>query len=145
MIHKLSIALLFLLMGCSAEREAPPSSPVPDFLLGSFRDDYDIGYTISDSLFSMGTSTDVHIVMWDTVTQFFVGRNDSLNQYDPGLFTRIDWMKLDAMPPYTWAFCMSVYNATSLDSALAVAQPNRETPLTGCTGYPFSRMKPIQN
>ena len=58
-----------------------------------------------------------------------------------GLFTRIDWVRLD-MAPFTWAFCMTAYKATPADSAEATQPAKRDVPRTGCNGFPFSRMKP---
>ena len=91
---------------------------VPDYLVGSFLDDYNID------------------------DQYFIARNDSLNSYDPNLYSRIDWMKFEGMLPFEWGFCLTAYSATTPDSAEIVAVPDRNNPKTGCNGYPFSRMKP---
>lgn len=118
---------------------------IPEFLIGQFEDDYELRYTITDSLFKMEERTKIHITEWNFEEQYFIGQNDSLNQYDPLLYSRIDWTTFENMQPFEWGFCMSAYNAISIDSAVAVSTTNREVPKTGCNGHPFSRMKRINN
>ena len=142
-MHVIIFSLLSLIVSCQSEEFVSQKNPLPDFMIGSFSDDYDITYSISDSLFSMGSTTIIHILEWDTEKQFFIGQNDSSNTYDPLQFSRIDWIELSEMESFTWAFCMSAYNAPSTDSARATTTTNPQSPKTGCNGYPYSRMKPI--
>ena len=139
----LPVILLLLSLAC-AQNEFRPQT-IPAFLTGQFEDDYGISYSISDSLFTMENHTKLHIREWNTEEQYFIGQNDSLNQYDPLLYTRIDWMEFEGMEPYEWGFCMSAYDAPSADSARAVTTTDRSTPKTGCGGYPFSRMKRVND
>ena len=76
---------------------------------------------------------------WDGQT--LIAQNDSANAYAPGLWTRIDWVRLDGMAPYTWAFCLTAYDAPTRAAAEATPPADRATPRTGCNGYPFSRMR----
>lgn len=135
------LLLLLFCISCSSEPKKSESLEIPSFLIGSFEDDYQVSYTISDTLFEMEDHTKIHILEWNVEEQYFVGQNDSLNPYDPLLYSRIDWMEFENMPPFEWGFCMSAYKAVSLDSANSFTSTNRETPKTGCGGYPFSRMK----
>ena len=137
--------MLFVICSCSSDQQEKSKPIPPSFLIGSFEDDYSVSYTISDSLFEMEDHTKIHILEWNMEGQYFVGQNDSLNPYDPLLYSRIDWMQFEDMAPFEWGFCMSAYNEASLDSAKAVSSANRETPKIGCDGYPFSRMKRITN
>lgn len=66
-----------------------------------------------------------------------------MNAYDPGAWTRIDWINLENMEPFEWAFCLGIYNAGSAQAAEAFTETNPQTPRTGCNGFPFSRMKKI--
>ena len=132
--------LILTISGCSPDEA---ENKIPLFLIGEFEDDYGIMYSVSDSLFTMEQHTNVHILEWNVEEQYFIGQNDSLNQYDPLLYTRIDWMEFEGMKPFEWGFCMSAYDAVSADSAKAVDTPDRSTPKTGCAGHPFSRMKRI--
>ncbi|MEQ9308347.1 MAG: hypothetical protein RLN90_02770 [Balneolaceae bacterium] len=135
------LLVLFFGISCTSELKNSESTEIPIFLIGSFQDDYDVSYFISDSLFEMEDHTKLHILKWDIKEQYFVGQNDSLNPYDPLLYTKIEWMEFEDMAPFEWGFCMSVFNASSLDSAITVRTANRDAPKTGCGGYPFSRMK----
>ena len=142
---KYLLVFFSVLLACTPKTQSPDSTEhtVPAFITGQFEDDYSIRYSISDSLFTMEDHTRLHILEWNPEEQYFIGQNDSLNTYDPLLFTRIDWMQFEGMDPYNWGFCMSTYNAVSLDSARLVSGIDREHPKTGCGGYPFSRMKEI--
>jgi hypothetical protein len=115
---------------------------VPDYLVGSFQDDYNIEYELTEKLFFQKPGTRFHILKWNIDDQYFIARNDSLNSYDPNLYSRIDWVKFEEMQPFEWGFCLTAYNAATPDSAEIAAVPDRNNPKTGCNGYPFSRMKP---
>ncbi len=140
-MHKLLLILFCIAFGCSQKQSPVAKNDTPSFLIGSFEDDYSVSYIISDSLFVMEDHTKIHILEWNMEEQYFVGQNDSLNPYDPLLYSRIDWIEFEGMAPFEWGFCMSAYKEVSLDSAIAVTSANRETPKTGCSGYPFSRIK----
>ena len=129
-----------LFFGCTK-----PNQNVPEYLLGSFEDDYNIQYELTDKIFLQKPSTRFHILKWNSEGQYFIAKNDSLNPYDPKLYTRIDWMTFKNMTPFLWGFCLTTYNASSADSAETVDTVDRENPKTGCNGYPFSRMKPIES
>ena len=81
------------------------------------------------------------MVRWDAAGQYLIARNDSTNSHAPGKWTRIDWVELPGMAPYTWAFCLTAYDAPTQAAAEATPPAVRETPRTGCGGYPFSRMR----
>lgn len=115
--------------------------PAPTELMGAFVDDYDGQYIIDDSIWRHGQRTRYHVVRWHTREQFLIARNDEANPSDGGRFTRIDWMRLEGMMPYTWAYCISTWNADSPASAAAAAVADRASPRTGCNRFPFSRMR----
>jgi hypothetical protein len=137
------IALLSSLAGCtgSTVQHDPVQGTPPPMLLGEFEDDYGIGYSISGSEWLQKPGSRYHIVRWQTDGRYLIAQNDSGNPTDGGLWTRIDWMELTDMPPYDWAFCLSVYDAPSAVEAESTEIAHRETPRTGCNGHPFSRMQ----
>ncbi len=137
-MNKLTILFLLPLLSC---KEKPA---VPDYLLGSFSDDYAIEYEITENQFLQKPNIRYHIIEWNIENQFLIAKNDTANTFDGGLYSRIDWMKLPNMEPYTWAFCLSSYNAPTADSAKKVTIANRKNPKKGCNGYPFSRMEPFK-
>jgi hypothetical protein len=119
---------------------APVPAPAP-LLLGEFEDDYGSRYAISGELWVHGTKAKYHIVRWYPEQQYLIARNDAANPSEPSRWSRIDWMPLSGMPPYLWGFCMTAYAAGSAVEAEAATSARRETPRTGCNGFPFSRMK----
>jgi len=118
-----------------------PNAPAA-MMRGTYLDDYGNAFEISDTLFVQLPHGRFRLVEWHADEQFVIAHNDSSNASDPGLWTRIDWMPLPGMAPYTWGLCLTAYRAPSRTSAVATAPPNRATPRTGCNGHPFSRMKP---
>ncbi len=135
-------AIVLTTLACAhSSPRARPAAP-PPIMLGAFEDDYRGRYTISATTWDHGTRSRYHIVRWDVPGQFLIARNDSANPGDKGRWTRIDWLPLGGMPPYTWAYCYSAYNAPSAAVAEAVSVAKRATPRTGCNGFPFSRMRP---
>ncbi|RYZ25661.1 MAG: hypothetical protein EOO10_17675 [Chitinophagaceae bacterium] len=114
---------------------------LPGWMKGRFADDYGIRYTINDSLFVMEGSAKYHILQWNEKEQYLLTQNDSMNKTDAGLFTRLDYMKLEDMKPFDWGYCFTMYNAKDTATALQAMAADRANPRKGCNGYPFSRMK----
>ncbi|HWR32886.1 MAG TPA: hypothetical protein VN451_05150 [Chitinophagaceae bacterium] len=134
---------LLLLISCSAIQKL--TTPVlPRWMKGNFSDDYDIRYTISDTMFSMDGLAKYHILSLNEKEQFLFVRNDTSNKTDKGLFTRLDYMRFTGMEPYTWGYCFTVYNAMDSMTAIRKKAADRNNPKSGCNGYPFSRMKVIR-
>ena len=114
----------------------------PAALLGTWADDYGSRHQVSDTLWAHDGANRYQIVRWDSAGQYAIAHNASTHSSQSGLFTRIDWMRLDGMAPYVWAFCLSVWDAPTADSAARVTTARRDTPRTGCGGFPFTRLKP---
>jgi hypothetical protein len=134
--------------GCSRRPPVPPPpQPAPQELLGRFIDDYGDRFTISaadwiqhpDSGYT--NTARYHIRRWDSAGQYLIAENDSANPSGGGRWTRIDWLPLTGMAPWTWGFCLSAYDAPTATAAESVTVARRDTPMTGCNGHPFSRMR----
>ena len=125
-------------------RPAPVQDSVPVLLKGQFADDYDIRYTITDSLWTQHPNARYHILKWNTKEQYIIARNDDGNPGEKGLYSRIDYMLFSNMEPWRWGFCLTIYNAPSDSLAEAQAVADRKNPRKGCNGYPFSRMKRVE-
>ncbi len=136
MIKKLT-SLLFVLLLSSAVQ----AQKIPDFIKGNFSDDYNISYTINDTLWVQNPKSKYHILKWNNKEQYLIVKNDLGNPSDGGLYTRIDYMTFENMEPYRWGFCLTNYNASTLDAAEATVPADRKNPRKGCGGFPFSRMK----
>ena len=117
---------------------------IPVSLPASFMDDYGSKYVISDTLWQQGSSK-YHILKWNKAEQYIIAQNDINNSSEKGLFTRIDYMSFTGMPPYTWGYCYTMYDAkTQVQAEQGPNKTDRANPRKGCNGYPFSRMKPAQ-
>ena len=137
----IGLCLLAMMVASCARRTSTDVSPAPAELLGTFIDDYQGTYTISPTLWQHGARLLYDIVAWHPDSQFLIARNAATNPREQGLWTRIDWMRLEGMTPYEWAYCLSAFKAPTRDSALATRVAKRDTPRTGCNGFPFSRMR----
>jgi hypothetical protein len=115
----------------------------PAFVVGSFQDDYQNQFEISASAWVQMPHGRFRITKWVPEHSYLIAQNDSADRHAPGLWTRIDWVKLDGMAPWEWAFCLSAYEAPTADSAEATKVARPDTPRTGCNGYPYSRMKRV--
>ena len=138
------LSFLFVLFGQVFANTHPLKKvidTIPPMLHGNFVDDYGIRYTIDDSIWIQYPNTKYHIINWDTSAQYLLVQNDINNPGEGGLYTRVDYMTFSNMAPFYWGFCLTVYNAKTLEEAKAKAIADRQHPKQGCNGYPFSRMK----
>ena len=111
--------------------------------LGSFVDDYGIQYDISKELWFQKPGNKYDVVKWDSEKMFLIAKNRKDNVAHGGLWTRIDWMPLNDMKPYTWAFCITEYKAKTHADAEKNETADRKNPMKGCNGFPFSRLKKV--
>jgi hypothetical protein len=125
----------------SVDTTRPVKKSLPAFMNGTFEDDYGIKYTINDTLWIQHPNAKYHIINCDTSKQYLLVQNDEANKTDGGLFTRIDYMNFTGMEPFGWGFCLTIYNANTLEKAKTTIIADRRNPKTGCSGFPFSRMK----
>ena len=143
-IKPILIGLLsFLLLNISCTPESNNNNDsMPALLIGEFEDDYGIQYQIDKDVFRLLPDDQFHIISVNQAEQYLILQNDSLNTYAPSLFTRIDYQKLDNMEPYEWAFCFSSFEEKSKDDAVNALNAQKSDLMSGCNGFPFSRMKP---
>ncbi|RZL48983.1 MAG: hypothetical protein EOP00_07905 [Pedobacter sp.] len=143
-MKRLNIFLLFIALGCIANAQTGKPK-APDFAIGNFTDDYKITYTINDTLWVQNPNTKYHIIKWNPEKQYLVAKNAATNKADANKYTRIDYMTFSGMDPYLWGFCLTVYDAETDEIAEKTAYVDRQNPKKGCNGYPFSRMKRVED
>lgn len=136
----LATAAAVAVPGCT-QPPASSSEEPPALVLGDFVDDYGIEYSVREDLWVQHPGTRFRIQRWDATGRFLVAQNDSANPSDGNLWTRIDWVALDGKDEFAWAFCYASYQAASHEEAVTAPPTQRDTPRTGCQGYPFSRMR----
>ena len=140
-------ALLLFILACTPHHVTPPTpdavQPPAELILGTFADDYGETHLVRADEWVEGHGL-LHIVRWDTTQHYLIAWNDSANKYDPGKWSRIDWVEFRGMAPFDWGFCLSAYDAPTADSAAATRVVHPATPRTGCNGHPYTRMRSIQ-
>lgn len=119
----------------------PAEAPPPALIVGDFEDDYGGRHTVSEREWIQHPNSRYRIVRWVPDQQYLIAQNDSANKNDAGKWTRIDWLPLSGMPPYEWGFCFSAWNAPTAAAAESTMVAKRDTPRTGCNGFPFSRAR----
>ena len=142
-MKKLNILIILLAFAFIAGAQTTKPK-APEFAIGSFTDDYKITYTINDTLWIQNPNTKYHIIKWNPEQQYLVAKNASTNKADANKYTRIDYMTFSGMEPYLWGFCLTVYDAETDEIAEKNAYVDRKNPKKGCNGYPFSRMKRVE-
>lgn len=133
---------LGLLVGCGhgpSVEQTQPAPQVPQVLLGDFVDDYGSTHVVTEQLWVHDADARYHITQWNPEQHYLLARNDPGNPSDGNLWTRIDWILISDGGPYTWAFCLSAYDAPTAAVAEA-AHADPERPKRGCNGFPYTRM-----
>lgn len=141
--------IFFVVLSCIAVTCTPAKkingharlNNVPANFLGKFQDDYGIHYIVSDSNWVQLPNIKYHLLRYDSAGLFFIARNAVTNPGEPGLYTRIDLVRFNSMEPWGWGFCLTTYNAKTVDEAINKQKADKANPKKGCGGYPFSRMK----
>ncbi len=139
-MKRITLLIIFQFIGWCLQAQ----TKAPQMLKGSFMDDYKITYTINDTLWIQKPNAKYHIIKWNEKEQYLIARNDMKNRADGGLYTRIDYMTFENMNPFLWGFCLSAYNSQTEADAEAVKIADRANPRKGCNGFPFSRMKRVE-
>ena len=140
MKKKQFIFMLCMIVSCSTLRNTNGEN-LPGWIKGRFIDDYGIEYTVNDTVFIQHPSARYYILSWNEAGQYLLVKNDESNPTEKGLYSRIDYLPFTGMEPYTWGFCLTVYNAKDTVLARMAPSADRSAPRKGCNGYPFSRMK----
>ena len=133
--------ILFLLLFLCTNNVYTQENAPEIFLIGNFTDDYGSNYNITKSLWTQLPKANYHIIKWNKEEQYLIAKNDTANKTDKGLYTRIDYLFFENMPPYTWGFCLTTYDAANPKAAENTIPVDRKNPRKGCNSYPFSRMK----
>jgi hypothetical protein len=127
--------------GRSGLSTAQPTGEPPAYVLGSFVDDYGGHHTISTNEWRQGDDDRYRIVRWNADARYLIAENNSSSPASLGRWTRIDWVRLDGIPPYTWAFCFSAFQVKTAAAAESSVVAKTDIARTGCNGYPFTRMR----
>lgn len=141
----------------------PWSALTPIALVGNYEDNFGGSHTITPSLWQMGGSV-FHLLEFSNGQRWAVALNDCANPYNPGSYSRFDWMILPGgdggdgaagaagAPGAAGAagaggagaesgrvyFCQTGYNLESAEAARELEAANTADLAKGCSGFPWS-------
>lgn len=133
-----SIPVLFALLLVAACARPSPELALP---VGSLMDDYSFRYVISDSSW-MQKPGNAYVIAHQAWDEQMIILEHPATDSTTTTWTRVDWIPLEGMAPWTWAYCYSAWDLPSLQDAFDTAHADRTNPREGCGGFPFSRMQP---
>ena len=116
-----------------------PDSDNHSYIFGDFTDDYGINYSISSKTWIQYPDYKLDILKIDSSEMYILGYNPSDSTY-----TKIDYMQFENQSPFTWGFCYTTYDKKDQDEAVSENSADRSSPKSGCNGFPFSRMEPVE-
>jgi len=134
--------IVLLMASCTVASKLEKDT-LPSFLVGEFEDDYGVQYHIDNKVLRLLPNDAYYLVGVNENERYIILQNDSLNAFAPSLYTRIDYEKLENMAPYEWAFCFSSYEEASIKDAIKNVNTDKSDMMSGCNGFPFSRMKRV--
>ena len=134
---KLAIALALIVVSSvrgHGQVVTPPASastvmvtlPPPALVLGTFEDDYKSRYVVTPQEWQHGSRATYHVTEWHPAERYAIAQNDEANPGEKGRWSRIDWMSLEGMAPFTWAYCLTVYDSPTPEAARAAPAARRD-------------------
>jgi hypothetical protein len=108
-------------------------------IAGSYVDNFQGTHVISDDNWSMGGMGEFEITQFDNEENYAIAHNSEDNEYNPGLWSRMDWTQKDGE---LW-FCQTAYDAASEEAALATQPADPADPAnSGCQGFSWTELTP---
>ena len=102
-------------------------------IFGDFIDNFGGGHWIGEGLWIQTYSPSVsafNVTEIDAEGQFLIAENDADNEYNPGLWSRFDWVIADGALYY----CQTAFDAATAEDAAAVARADDADPANGGCG-----------
>jgi hypothetical protein len=134
-----------MLSACKSIEKANKRSltQIPANILGKFEDDYGSNYTITNMTWLHASNMKYNLLKFNAKDNYLIVQNDTTNPSDGGLYTRIDFLNFKDMEPWRWGYCLTTYNAKTVEEAENTPPADRSNPRKGCAGFPFTRMKTL--
>jgi hypothetical protein len=112
-------------------------------LAGAWTDEYDTVHEIDETRWTQtypGYDPYVFdIASWDGAERRVVAQNGADNAYDPGLWSRFDWLDADDGHLY---YCQSAFSAATQAEAEATPGADASDLEGGCGGFPWTDLTP---
>ena len=145
-----TMTVVAALAGCGEEpvNSEPVDSGLTDdeglAIAGSYVDQYGTEHDITESSWTQtfgGYPPSVFdIAVHDNVQEWLVAHNDDANPFNPGAWSRFDWVGGGDGHLY---YCQTTFDAPDQDSAEQTARPADTDPATsGCGGFPWTDLQP---
>ncbi|HOW52155.1 MAG TPA: hypothetical protein PLV42_08965 [bacterium] len=135
-MKKLLSILLTTLFLCACGDEEKKSDPLE--IIGTYGDDFGGTHVITATKWDMAAMGTFTISKFDNADDFVIAQNDATNTYNPGKWSRMDWV---------WSgndlyFCQIAYDKNSATEAEATTGTDPEDITTGCNGNPWTKLTP---
>lgn len=131
----LSICLFALLAACGEEKKEQD----PLEIIGTYEDGFGYTHLITATTWDQGDMGIFHITRYDNEKDFLIAQNDAVKSYNPGKWSRIDWV-WQANDLY---ICQIAYDKETATAAEAETGADPTDPEQGgCNNYPWSKLTP---
>jgi hypothetical protein len=112
-------------------------------IAGAYVDEFGTSHTIDDTswtqIYGASTPTVFAIESYDNDLDFAVAANDPADPFNPGLFSRFDWVDDGAD---LW-YCQTTFSAASAEDAEATPRGDDTDPAAGgCGGFSWTLLTP---
>jgi len=111
-------------------------------LEGTWDDDWGGVHVITTTTWTMTYPKDSSVFHVEEIAleeQYLVALNDTANAWYPDLYSRFDWVLVDAAPWY----CQVAFDAADAAAAAGAGGADRTDPAAGgCGGYAWTRLVP---
>ncbi len=132
-----ALLMVFFWVGCGSDKKKEEALEI----VGSYQDPYGGTHLITDDLWDQGgMGGKYHIADYDNQKDYLVAQNDEQNTYNPGKWSRFDWVWHNG----TLYYCQTAYDKSSQEEAEAVTPADPADPEQGgCGGFPWTKLTKI--
>ncbi|HNT29025.1 MAG TPA: hypothetical protein PKH10_12720 [bacterium] len=127
-----ALALLTLLTACGEEKK----EQAPLEIIGTYEDGFGYTHIVTETAWDQGDMGLFHITKYDNENDFLVAQNDTVKSYNPGKWSRMDWV-WHAGALYV---CQIAYDKDSAAAAEAETGADPTDIEKGCNENPWSEL-----
>jgi hypothetical protein len=129
--------------GCAVAASPPSAAATSLPITGSYMNAWGGTIVISSDAYISGGTNIINITHVDTTEGFFVGQNSGAGSFNPGLWSRVDWL-FDSSGGLH--MCTTHYNAANESMAMrpgGVTHNHSLFSTSGCNGFSFSALSSL--
>jgi hypothetical protein len=134
----LTIAALTMTFGCSDSDTAPEdgTGEAEPEIVGSYVDSFMGTHEVTADTWTMAGMGVFHIETWNNDADYLVAQNDTMNEFNPDLWSRMDWTEADGQ----LYFCQSVFDAETAEAAEMAEGADASDLTAGCAGFEWTQL-----